>query len=343
MLISHAPFLLAAYSHLVSPTHVPQHYHEWDAIDYHAKITALCDTHVKNHRVRGTHKNWHYSRDEYKETDFSTNDQADVYGETNWLSHFSGGRFNGKPFEAVRFYTPDAQYIWEKFDHNVPFQLMQHHLEWQDSFGWNYITFGGFLASQQFARPMPKEKLVSHELVVFEGRDALKLVTKWERQTTTLHVARDTYQLLQQEYHSEPTKDAGLPDKVVTRLTYRDAGGKRYPTASTTTVHHADGTSRKRNEIVFTEYTPYTPTADDHDLPKRFGIELVEHEPRPPVESPPPVVWPPRTIAPAGPVADSRTLDEPPIDHTTRYLIAGCVGGVIGVILSFRMGGKPKP
>jgi hypothetical protein len=329
--------VVVGFARVAAPSHVPHHFHEWDAIDYYAKVHRLCETHIKNHRVRCTVKVWPYSRDNYKESEFRTEEFADVCGDKNWLAHFTGTMANKQSFTAVHLHTYDAEYIWESYSAKEPLSLRVHYTEWADSFGWYGISFRAIAATRQIVHPVSKEKLVSHEAVTFEGREALKLVTKWDRKTSTTHIARDTYQLLHQEYYDDPTKDTIMPDKVVTRMTYRDAGGKRYPATCTTTIHHSDGTTRKREEITFTEYAPYTPTSEDFDVKKRFGVAVPEHDARPPTFPPPP----PEPIV-RGPwvqrepeVRDSRIIDDPPPDHTSRYVIVAVVVVVLVIVLFF--------
>jgi hypothetical protein len=84
----------------------------------------------------------------------------------------------------------------------------------------------------------------------------------------------------------------------MTRVTYRDAGGKRYPTRYFTTVSDPDGASRLVHDLEITEYVPHVPGAAELDVEKRFGVTLPDFSPPPDDPNAPPVRVPPKGFTP---------------------------------------------
>jgi hypothetical protein len=334
-----------AFSRHAAPSHVPHHFHDWDSIDYHAKIHKLCDTHIKNHRVRGTHTTWAMTKEEYKEDVSYRSEWENVYGEKAWIEVMARSRDDKSTDRFARYRTPDAIYYLGSDDGKVPFKVTQHAVEWKDHSSQYRSSFGGFLATRQVYTPEPNELLVSHEATTFDGRPALKLTTrKGNGITSTIHLDADTYQHLSTETDRSP--DFNLrgrpgPEKTFIRVTYREANGRRYPTKYEHTRLQPDGV--RRNLIVneITEYVAHTPTADELDMEKRFGVKP-PHEPRPPAFPKPPA---PRyqDLDPPAATADSRIIDDPPVDHTPRYVLAALAVLALVVVLFFPFRRRATP
>jgi hypothetical protein len=117
------------------------------------------------------------------------------------------------------------------------------------------------------------------------GSDTLKITTRHSNGVNVFyHVIPSTFQLLYAETDRSldfSGRGALGEEKTTLRVTYREAGGNRYPVKVEQHRLQPDGVQRKMSLVEFTEYAPYTPTADDLDLEKRFGVKPVAHEPRP--------------------------------------------------------------
>ena len=322
---------------------VPHHFHEWDDIGYHAKIHQLCQTHIKNHRVRCTNTVWEPGKRDYKEGESWASEWDELYGDAVWISEARHPP-KGSTRRAARYFTPDGYYNLGS-DGTRPFDLGAFNPEWKDHSSGYSGTFSSFLATRQIYKPDRGERLIAHGPDTFENRPAIRLHTrKSDSITSTIYLDRDTFQLLSVATEV-PAEYAlrGLPDpeKSNIRVTYRDAGAKRYPVRFEHTRSRPNGATRKYMQTDFAEYAPHTPTADELDMEKRFGMKPTPHEPRPPFfPTTPPPRFPPPEPPPAG---DSRIIDAPPVDHTPRYVIVAVVAVALVVVLLFPFRNRPKP
>jgi hypothetical protein len=269
---------------------VPQRFAEWDAIDYRAKIDALCRTHIDNHFVTADGRMWDFTAPVVNASWYEESTVLCVHGSGKWLEkswHYSPilGMYDIPSFG--QYLDSDSAYnIWSGETPDSPYKINRFSLEWSKPEE-NAGTFGIFASTKQVYFPRPGEKLLSSEVSRYEGRGALRLTTHYPDRAITniIYLDRDTYQLLYAESDKSLHYDGRLAtyadEKSITRLTYRDAGDKRYPAKYERYRLTADGRRMPMREYEFTEYTPYTPTADDLDLEKQFGVKPVEHEPRP--------------------------------------------------------------
>lgn len=212
---------------------VPMRYGDWTDIDYHGKITQLCDSHLVNHRVRGTHKVWEPTRALYKESKFFPADQEDILSARVWCTTFTRKTSSGDSAEAVYWLTPDARYVLSTEGKKRPYKLGEFGTEWKEPKAFA-TGFAAFLATKQIYNVQEGEQLDSHDKVDYEGQSALRLVTtKSDGIKTTIYLDRDSFQLLYFETDKSPMADERGkpgPEKTVTRVHYRDVGGKKYPT-----------------------------------------------------------------------------------------------------------------
>jgi hypothetical protein len=263
---------------------VPLRFLQWSEVEYDERIRTLCESHVNNHKVRAVHKSWEATKSRYRESVYDSMEQTELLGKVAWIAVASGLAKTGPSVEYVQHVTPDAQHFLSSTTRKPPYKLESFCTEWKEPNKYAN-SFAYFLATKQIYHVKDQEKLQSHSDVQHEGQAAIQLLTKDKAGVvTTVIVAKDTFQLLYSETDRSPNYDdrgALIQEKTITRLTYRESGGKRVPTRYEQYRLQLDGVRRKLSEDEYTEYTPYTPTADELDLEKRFGVKPVEHEPRP--------------------------------------------------------------
>jgi hypothetical protein len=306
---------------------VPPQFRQWEAIDYPAKIAKLCDTHIKNHRVQGTRASWSRESDPPLELRSSLLTQIDLCGEKAWLTVVGGRLSNGMEFDRVDYLTPADHYLLERLDRRHRLALKYYHTVWGDTFGWYGVSFQAFLACVQIYHPSTKEPLLSHESVSYAGRDALKLTTQRSTDTNTIYLAQDTYQLLAYEQSRIRRQGEAPSERWRTTVTYRDVGGKRFPSRVEVRTVLPDGSTWVAHETDIEEYYPYAPPPDELDLEKHYGVTPFTN-----VERPADIPWPPRAPDP-GPKWKPTPGDPNAIVLPDDWIRAGVVIWVLLMVL----------
>lgn len=282
-----AALLLAAVSGPAS-AQVPVRFADWDAFDYRSHVVALCRTHIDNHLVAAHCRSWDFGAPEFNENWFLASTQFCVHGHGRWFAECADADapVMAGVVRAGYFLDEDQQYYFRREEACEPaYKLVRNSVEWKSPD--EYLArFASFVATAQIYTPWSLEKLLAYEPCAYEGRAAWRLSTSNSRGiANTVYLDRDTYQLLYAESDKSVNfgRGGGLlcDDKTVQRVTYRDAGGKRYPERYEWYRVTPGGRKLPMKEYVFTEYAPYTPTADDLDLENHFGVKPIEHGLRP--------------------------------------------------------------
>lgn len=269
-----------------SEAQVPLSLAGWgEEIGYRDKVVALCRTHISNHRVESTRKFWELNKKLYNESKYQFSETTAVHGPKSWLfkSAYGTSSTPTKSYDG-RYLDEDSYYVFSNKELAVPFKLDSFAVEWKESQRYT-SAFESFQATRQLYLPRPEEKILSHERSTYEGRDALKVVAREKLGITkTIYLDADTYQLLYWEADKAVDfSQRGMicDDKTYTRVAYRDAGRKWLPTKYEWYRVTTAGQKQMIYEDEFPVYEPYTPTADDLDLEKQFGVKPIAHEPRP--------------------------------------------------------------
>jgi hypothetical protein len=276
IMISHSALILAG-------PPLPPSLSEVDLLpNYYDKINDLLLNCVCNHQVKSTFKMWDPLKYDIKK---SFDNYAElILGNNTWFAKYTGKGDNNPEDTGYYYTTEDEVYrIHMNEKTRSPF-IKQHLLEWEKP--------KEYLLEFKTLPPVKSQvfffsdagKFVSRADAEFEGRPTIKLEFIDSRQTPlTVHLDRQTYQFL----YSEKPKSFDMvrqelkDEKLITRTTYRDVGGKRLPEKYEQYQLKADGQKLPQIVIEFSEYTPYTPTADELDMEKRFGLKPIPHEPRP--------------------------------------------------------------
>ncbi len=186
----------------------------------------------------------------------------------------------------------------------------------------------------QFYKPL--EILAVHEVKEvmevaddeYEGKPTLRVTLRMTNGAKSVtYLERTTYQHIYTE--SDKIYDwnarGHVDGKTAARTEYRTHDGRLWPTRHEWYYFKSDGKKRMLSESVFLEYAPRTPTADELDMEKQFGVKLVPPEPRPD----------PATLKPPEAQPKPATLP-PPGDHTRMYSIACLVFVAVVVAVLYR-------
>ncbi len=122
----------------------------------------------------------------------------------------------------------------------------------------------------------------------FENRPAVELVHQSgseNYQVTSYLDPNNSYALLHYKIDHQAAGikvKSGEHAKTFGTITYADEkDGVRLPTKYVTWYEMSDGKKVPRAELTYLEYEHYTPTADDFDLEKQFGIKPFPKAPKP--------------------------------------------------------------
>lgn len=263
---------------------VPQYFAEWDAIDYRAKIEALCRTHIDNHLIGATGRTWDHTASEVNEHAYESSRVFGVYGPGRWVEHDVLPPLPGVMAGLIHLgrYRDEVAYATLSRDEarGPDYRLHSSVAAWRKPDAYDG-GFGAFLGTKQIYFRRDGEWIASREVCEYEGHTALRLTTYEGATGKTVYLDRGTYQLLHAETDRSPVYGSRgwtfTDDKTITRLTYRDANGKRYPVKYEHYRQASNGGKTPMWEYEFTEYTPYTPTADDLDFERHFGQKPVDH------------------------------------------------------------------
>jgi hypothetical protein len=260
--------------------------------EYYEKVSALLKSTVCNHRVKGMFRMWDpLVYNPKKSFDMSS---EEVYGSEVWLKRFT--EYNHDKVNSLfEVLTEDEVYTVRRVKQDAAYTIGKHHIEWEEPA--KYLqSFRMILAVKaQVFLPYDSDKFVTSSEDVFEGRKAIKLEFTDSRQIPlTVYLDKETHQFLYSEkprsydMATQKVKD----EKLIARTTYKEVGGKRLPERYDEYKLTAKGEKLPQHVIEFTEYTPYTPTADELDMEKRFGVKPIPHGPRPDSARPGSKKWP---------------------------------------------------
>ena len=118
----------------------------------------------------------------------------------------------------------------------------------------------------------------------YEGRPSKRVTLRTREGARWIaHLDRTTYQHLYGESDQvvDLKRRTQVPGKSVSKTEYRAEGGRLWPTRHESYQVPSGGKKQPLTETTFVEYVPYTPTADELDMEKQFGVKPIPHEPRP--------------------------------------------------------------
>jgi hypothetical protein len=260
--------------------------------DYYEKVSTLLKSTVCNHRTKATYSTWdplQYNKAkpfEYK--------SLQIFGDHVFIANLGPLKDDGTS-PGYEFMTEDVIYDIRRNESGSGYKIGKHMIEWEDSA--KYLLRFKILhaVKAQVFLPYEKDQFVSSADDVFEGRKAIKLEFTDSRQIPlTVYLDKETHQFLYSEkprsydMATQKVKD----EKLIARTTYKEVGGKRLPERYDEYKLTAKGEKLPQHVIEFTEYTPYTPTADELDMEKRFGVKPIPHGPRPDSARPGSKKWP---------------------------------------------------
>jgi hypothetical protein len=215
-----------------------------------------------------------------------------VHGKDQWVSRFAALPPAGDGRDLyIQVLSPDAFYVLHHKRSTGKYEVFEHGTEWGKPSGYAN-TAALFSACVQLFQPEEGTKLLETADDEYEGRPTLRITLRTNYGATqTVHVDQETYQHLYSEIDKvlDYTKRSYVAGKQVRKTEYRSDGGRLWPTRQEEYQVASDGKKQMLRETTFLEYAPHTPTADELDIEKQFGIKPIPHEPRPESAQPRPL------------------------------------------------------
>ncbi|MBX9627394.1 MAG: hypothetical protein K2X82_26560 [Gemmataceae bacterium] len=257
---------------------------------YYEQAKAIVANQIVGHRTVSEYKLWDWAKPELTEP-VTFGRSVAVHGNDLWVlrDSFPPPQGNGKDL-LVRVVSPDAYYYLE-LKPSGKYVVGEHGTEWKKPEGYGR-TVNHFPAAMQLYQPVRVKEVVETADDKLEGRRTRRITVRTGDGVTRItHVDRKTGQHLYSETDKVLDLNARgyVPGKRVRRTEYREEGGRLWPTREEEHQIGADGRKQMVSETTFLEYAPYTPTADELDIGKQFGVKPIPHEPRPESAIPRPV------------------------------------------------------
>lgn len=257
-----------------------------DIPEYHDKLRRIVNNQILNYRTVVDYKDWEIPPRVEDAKPAETGRFVGIHGMNTWVSRVVGKSTEGKyTNNFAHIISPDDCYYLELKSAGQKNTLIKHATDWEDP---TTFTSASRLFPACYQLFQPQHKQLKQVLEVadaeYEGRPSKRITmlttydAKW-----VVHLDRNTYQLL----HGEADKvfdyktRSYVAGKDIVRIEYRTDGGKLWPTRREIYTVNAKGKKQPVAEFNFVEYAPYTPTADELDMEKQFGIKPIPYGPRP--------------------------------------------------------------
>lgn len=296
-----------------------------DIPDYAAKIKKIVDEQIVNYRTVVEFKEWDWSNPELMKL-ASISRWVGIHGQNCWVSCCAQlSPVADAKDRYVHIVSPDDCYFLNIIPGNSKYSIFKHDTEWSNPQSYS-SSVHWCLETKQLFRPQQVKEVLETTEDEYEGKPTIRitLMTKYGAKQTT-HLDRNTYQHRYSETDKIRQYKTYVPTyidgKHIEKTEYRSEGGRLWPTRHEDYIIKPDGKRYPLREFTFLEYTAYTPTADELDIEKQFGVKPIPIGPRPDPATLSPKEAPPR---PAKPSLLSG-------DHTRLYSI-GCLVFVAVVV-----------
>ncbi len=280
-----------------------------------------------NHRTVVEYKGWNPSTPDDINPIF-VGKRVAIHGKKLWVSRnsiFKGlvrDDIDGRDIDITLIY-PNACYSLNCNPSDRKYAVNGPHTPWKRDQSYS-SGVNSFSATVQLFQPEQVKQVLDLTNDTYEGRPTVRvtLLASYGLKSIT-HLDRTTYQHLYTESDKVfDRKNLGNEDeKIISKTEYRTEGGKLWPTRHERYYITAGGKKRLFSEDTFLEYAPYTPTADELDIEKQFGVKLVPPEPRPDPATLKLIAAPPRAVVPT-----------PPAGNQTWMYGVGCLVFVVVVV-----------
>ncbi len=302
-----------------------------DIPGYSARLRKIVDEQIINFRTVVEYKRWDRSRpDDAKPAEVGR--RVAIHGKEMWISRntilqgLNPPGADGKDF-YVHIISPDVCYFLLSELSGGKYSVNGPYTAWSSP--QQYSNAANLFAScMQLFQPQEVKEVLEVTDDEYEGRPTKRITIKSKYGVKTItHLDRTTYQHIYTEADKiyDWNYQGYLDGKSVSKTEYRTHDGRLWPTRHEGYYFKSDGKKRMLSESVFLEYAPYTPTADDLDVEKQFGVKLVPPEPRPD----------PATLKP--PEAQPKSAPPPPPGNQTwMYGVACLVFVAVVVAVLFR-------
>jgi hypothetical protein len=251
--------------------------------EYYEKLNSIVNSQIVGYRTVVEYRLWEPLRpDDPKPV--TVGRRTAVHGRDLWVSRdaIPPPRGDGRD-KYVHVLSPDAFYILSHNRSAGKYEVRAHGTEWGDPPSYANAV-GLFSACVQLLQPASGTKMLETSDGEYEGRPSKRITLRTSYGATlTAHVDRATYQHLYSEVDRiVDVKARGYGAGTRVRKTeYRSEGGRLWPTRQEEYQVTPDGKRQPWSETTFLEYAPHTPSADELDLEKQFGVKPIPHEPRP--------------------------------------------------------------
>lgn len=252
-----------------------------DISEYHEKLLQIVSTQIIDHKTVTERKEWDWLKPELTKPVAITRRVA-IHGKELWVSRDT----TQSPAQEGQFahvITPDAAYLIHKKSDAGKYTLIGHDTEWKNQQSYlNSIRL--FSACKQLFQPNQVKEVLDTSNDVYEGRQTKRITIQTNYGAKlTAHIDRKTYQHIYSEEDKIPDMKAHsyIDGKMIRKTEYRSEGGRLWPTRHEDYMIKSDGKKQPMYEITFLEYAPYTPSADELNIEKQFGIKPIPHEARP--------------------------------------------------------------
>lgn len=261
---------------------------------YYDKLKGIVDNQIIGHRTVVEIKLWEPLKPDDSQPMTITRRVA-VHGKNLWMSRVdilpprlpTGG--DGKDRYA-HIVTPDAYYALQRNASGGKYSVTGHGTEWGNPQSYRN-TVGLFSATAQLFQPREVAEVLETVNDDYEGRPTKRIALRTrDGARWVAHIDRTTFQHLYSE--SDKVLDfkrrVRVDGKSVARTDYREEGGRLWPTRHERYQVSAGGKKQPLQQLTFLEYAPHTPTADELDMEKQFGVKPIPHGPRPDAARPRP-------------------------------------------------------
>lgn len=257
-----------------------------DIPDYHDKLRRVVNEQIINYRTVVEYTQWDVALRREDGKPALSGRKVGIHGANLWVSRSNESSIDGKlKLGYAHILSPDDCYYLQIKPTGEKVTLLKHTTEWEDPRSYTSASLLFSACNQLF---QPQHGQVKQVMAVadaeYEGRPSkrITMLTAYDA-NWIVHLDRTTYQFLHSEIdkvfdHKARDYVAG---KAIARVEYRSDGGKRWPTRREVYEVNAKGKKQPVADYKFVEYAPYTPTADELDMEKQFGIKPIPHEPRP--------------------------------------------------------------